>query len=338
MIGRCLVLGASGFVGSALVDQLRDAAIPMTPLSAPRLTAEPGSSVGELAEIARQHPAVAQLRAAMTGISVVVNAAGAASPGATWNAGLIGANALLPGVELLAAQQAGVRRFVQLSSAAVQGRSPVLTESAEVCPFSPYSRSKAMGERVTALLAGDGDTELVVLRATSVQGPGRPTTIALQRVARSRLASVAGDGTQPAAVSSVGALGGFIVAVAGRPAPVPPIVLQPWEGFSVADVLRAAGHREPARLPRWLCRAAITAGYTAAPLTGGRLYGAVRRVEAMWFGQRVRADWADRAGVVPVSNLAAVLAGLPSGGQPAGRGRGNAPTLPGTPRATVNGS
>lgn len=331
-----LVLGGTGFVGAALLEQLRVGGLPATAVAAPRLLADPAAGVGRLAEIARQHPALAELRVAMTGCSVVVNAAGAATPGATWNAGLVGANALMPGVVLVAAQQAGVRRVVHLSSAAVQGRSPVLTESAEVSPFSAYSRSKAMGERVARLLAVDDDTELVVLRATSVQGPGRSTTASLQRIARSRLASVAADGTQPAAVSSVDALCEFIVAVAGRAEPVPGIVLQPWEGFSVTDVLRGAGGRAPTVLPRWLCRATIGAGHAAAALTGGRLAGSVRRVEAMWFGQRVEAGWAVHAGVYPRSNLAAVLAGSP-GGQLAGTGPGNAPTPSGTPRSTVNG-
>ena len=259
--------------------------------------------------IARQHPAVAALQDVMRGRSIVILAAGAATPGADWTPELVGANSLLPGVVTLAAQQAGVRRVVHLSSAAVQGRSRDLTESPQVQPFSAYSRSKAVGERVVRVLAEPTGTEVVILRATSVQGAGRATTAGLQRIARSPLASVAGDGTAPSAVSSVGALCEFITTVARWAAPVPPIVLQPWEYLSVADVIRAAGGREPARLPHRVCAAAVAGGYLLSTLAGGRLHGAVRRVEALWFGQRVHADWADSQGIAVPSSLREVLAG-----------------------------
>lgn len=304
-----LVLGASGFVGSALVEQLRNTGMSVSTVATPRLRADPATSVGGLVAIAREHPAIGALQDAMRGMSVVVLAAGAATPGAGWTPELIGANSLLPGVVTVAAQRAGVRRVVHLSSAAVQGRATELTESPSVQPFSAYSRSKAMGERVVRVAAQEPGTEVVVLRATSVQGPGRATTVALQRFARTRLASVAGDGTAPSAVSSVGALCEFIVTVARHPGPVPPIVLQPWEQLSVTEVIRLAGGREPTALPRRLCAAAVSAGYLLSATVGGRLHGPVRRVEALWFGQRVSAAWADREGITVTSQLREVLAG-----------------------------
>jgi nucleoside-diphosphate-sugar epimerase len=295
---RWLILG-SGFVGAALQTHLAEAGEQVEVDHAPRLTAAVESDEHALAESAVGHPAAAALAAGLADrgeIDCVVLAAGLATPDSPQTPELIGANALLPGVVLQAARLAGVRRFVHLSSAAVQGRRRVLTETTDTQPFSAYSSSKALGERVIKQLGTDG-TEAIIIRATSVQGPGRATTASLQRIARSRLSSVAGTGTQPSAVSSVGTLCEFVRRVGGWPEPVPSVVLQPWEGLSVRDVLSAAGGREPRRLPRWLCQGAVSGGYVASRLVGRPLDGPVRRVEAMWFGQAVEAGWAERAGL-----------------------------------------
>jgi hypothetical protein len=88
------------------------------------------------------------------------------------------------------------------------------------------------------------------------------------------------------------------VQILGRwPEPVPLIVLQPWEGLSVYEALAAAGDHVPRRLPAWICRAAADSGFLASALLGHRLDGAVRRAEAMWFGQSVEASWAGSVGL-----------------------------------------
>ncbi len=303
-----LVVGASGFVGSAVVAALTTAGIPVRTVSAPRVEAEPGGEPCALAAATVDHPALPALAAAMHGVAVVVMAAGRAEPDATWTSGLVGANAFAPALVARAAHLAGVPRLIHLSSAAVQGRARTLTEDDAAAPFSPYSRSKVRGEQALIRLADETGLEVVILRATSVQGATRATTQKLRRVARSALASVAGDGRQPSAVSSVQALSALVVHV-GRSDDVPPTVLQPWEGLSVAEVLKHAGGREPRRLPGWACTAAVTAGYALTRSLGGRGAGAIRRVEAMWFGQRVEARWASETGFRPPAVLAAVLHG-----------------------------
>ena len=293
------VIIGSGFVGAALQTHMRKTGDRVDGRSAPRLTAPIGSDAIALARLAREHPVATQLAADLAEVGdlgCLVLAAGLATPDAPQTPELIGANALLPGVVLQAARLAGVRRFVHLSSAAVQGRRRVLTETGDTQPFSAYSSSKALGEQVVEQLSTDGP-EAVIVRATSVQGAGRATTASLQRIARSRLASVAGAGDQPSAVSSVEMLCEFIRIVGSWPEPTPNIVLQPWEGLSVRDVLKNAGGHEPWRLPQWLCRAAVSGGYATSRLVGGRLDGTVRRVEAMWFGQVVQAAWAAREGL-----------------------------------------
>ena len=291
--GRWAVVGASGFVGSAVRQQLEVQGVDVAAVRAPRLSSTENDVAALLAQ-ARRTAEVDLVTELLHGVDIVVCAAGLPAPDAVASAELTGANALLPIVVALAAGRAGVRRVVHVSSAAVQGRRPVLTEDTSVSPFSPYSRAKALGEH--GLFALNASTEVAVVRATSVQGPGRPTTVRLRRLARSGLSSVAGDGNQPSAVSSVTALAALVIHVGSVVGPVPPVVLQPWEGLSVADVLRAAGGREPLHLPAAVCRVTVGLGHAAALVLGGRGSGFVRRLESMWFGQAIDARWAIRNG------------------------------------------
>lgn len=301
---RWAVIGASGFVGSAVHRRLKRQAADVTAIKAPRLLCF-DDDVDELLGTGRRSAAVTPLVEQLTDIDVVVNAAGPATPDALASPALTGAHALLPVVIALAAAQAGVRRVVHLSSAAVQGRQPVLSEDRSVAPFSPYSRAKALGEQ--AMFALEGTTDVVALRATSVQGSGRATTARLQRLAQSALSSVAGDGGQPSAASSITSLAELVIHVGSWHGPVPSVVLQPWEGLSAADVLRAVGGREPFHLPAALCRAVVGVGYAGTSVVGGRGRGLVRRVESMWFGQAVQASWAHENGFQSISCLRDVL-------------------------------
>lgn len=304
---RFLVLGASGFVGSAVVAELRGRGLDVTATAAPRLEYA-AASASALAAEAGASGSRAALAAAFAGIDVVVNAAGLATPGDGESAALTGANALLPAVAALAARDAGVARVVHLSSASVQGHRHVIDESSNRAPFSAYSRSKALGEEVLEMLAdGASDGRIVTIRATSVQGPGRPTTASFVKVAGSPLASVAAPGSAPTPVSSIDALAWFVAEAGSRPGPVPGLVLQPWEGLSVSDVLFTASGRTPVKLPRWLCGTVLAIGYFVSRLLGERLHGPIRRVELMWFGQAQEPGWADSVGLIPEPAIKAVL-------------------------------
>ncbi|MBP3044917.1 NAD-dependent epimerase/dehydratase family protein [Arthrobacter jiangjiafuii] len=300
------VLGSTGFIGNAVCADLAAAGITVRPVPAPRLSSAAADAPALLAEAVELEQVRAGLAAAFTGVQVVVNAAGLATPGGTDSPALRGANSLLPLVVADAADAAGVQRFVHLSSAAVQGHRPFLDESSRVQPFSAYSRSKALGERALADRAA-GSCSIVTIRATSVQGPQRPTTAKLARLAASPLASVAGKGTAPSPVSSVDSLVRFVRAVGLHQGHVPAVVLQPWEQATVAGVLEAAGGRKPLRLPAWLCRSTLWAGYRLSALAGERLHGALRRVEMMWFGQRQVPGWAEETGNVPEPQVQEVL-------------------------------
>ncbi|WP_277959988.1 NAD-dependent epimerase/dehydratase family protein [Frigoribacterium faeni] len=308
-----IVIGASGFVGSRIVADARSRGITVVELAAPRLEAVPAAAASARAAAAGAVDVVDELAAAFRGVEVVVNAAGLATPDAEMSASLVGANAALPLVALAAARRSGARRFVHLSSAAVQGPVPVLDESTRTLPFSPYSQSKAWGEQLLVEARAEGApddvTEVVVVRATSVQGPGRPTTDRLRRLAASPLASVASPGDAPTPVTSVAALAEFVTAVGTFDGIVPAVVLQPWEGLTVSSVLEAAGGRSPRRLPRLLCRFVVGSARVVSRLIGGRLAGPIRRVELMWFGQRQTSGWAESVGIRPSPAVADLLRG-----------------------------
>ncbi|GAB4099741.1 NAD-dependent epimerase/dehydratase family protein [Sinomonas halotolerans] len=305
------LFGASGFVGSGITAELAARGIAHERMRAERLATGARDAAGILREAHDAEAAggglVRRLADAIPAGAVVVNAAGLAAPDSPDGDSLYGANALWPAVLALACARAGASRLVHLSSAAVQGERAVLDETWEASPFSPYSRSKALGEHaLEALLPGLPAGLLSVVRATSVQGPGRRTTASLARVASSPLASVAGRGDAPSPVSSLAALAQFTVDVA-LAAPGQVLVLQPWEGMTVRSVLAAAGGREPLHLPAWMCRAAVRTGYALSGLAGGRLHGAVRRAEVMWFGQGQTPGWAEANGVVPMPRAEQVL-------------------------------
>jgi len=308
-----VVIGASGFVGSRIVADARSRGITIVELAAPRLEAVPASVAAARTAAAGAVDVVDELAAAFRGAGVVVNAAGLATPDAEMSASLVGANAVLPLVALAAARRSGAKRFVHLSSAAVQGPVLVLDESTRTMPFSPYSQSKAWGEQLLVEARAEGTpddvTEVVVVRATSVQGPGRPTTDRLRRLATSPLASVASPGDAPTPVTSVAALAEFVTAVGTFDGIVPAVVLQPWEGLTVSSVLEAAGGRPPRRLPRLLCRFVVASVRVVSRLMGGRLAGPIRRVELMWFGQGQTSGWAESVGIRPTPAVADLLRG-----------------------------
>lgn len=301
-----VVVGATGFVGSAVVRALRDHGAHVREVRAPRvicsrLPREWARARGDFGTHVRDTAVV------LSAADVVVNAAGIADAGSTRMGDLVGANSVLPAVLAEAAVVANVRRFVHISSAAVHGRDALLDETVTPHPFSPYSRSKELGERLVHEAAGS-HVELAILRPTSVHGAGRNVTRTLARFARSPLSSVAGDGTQRSPqvrVSNVAAAAVFLVT--SQEVPIGP-ALQPSEGMTAASVLRALGlGREPRHVPRPMAHA-VTRVLRAGERVRPSLVSHVRRLEMLWLGQDQRPGWLERAGFVPEIDHAAWVA------------------------------
>ncbi len=296
---RVAVLGATGTVGSAVVDALRARDCEPVPVGAPRVRAAASGTSGRR-DLAPGSRAVSALAAALRDTPVVVNAAGVAAALGTDQRTLTGANALLPLLLLRACAEAGVARLVHVSSAAVQGDG-VLDESRRCTPFSAYSASKALGEQLllaTTDRAADRP-EVTCFRPTSVHSPGRAVSRSLVRVARSPGASVAGPGARPTPQVLLGNVADAIAFTTLHPGAVPDVVLQPWGGLSCTELIRLLGDREPRHLPERAARTAVSV-LKAVERRHDSLPGVRRRLEVLWWGQHQTPGWLDRAGWRPV--------------------------------------
>jgi UDP-glucose 4-epimerase len=176
-----------------------------------------------------------------------------------------------------AAQRAGVKRFVFLSSVRAQcgpTADEILTEALSPQPTEPYGRSKLAAEQGLAGLAVDW----VALRLVLVYGPGVKGNMAeLMRLARSPyplpLASLAGKRSLLSAENLVGA----IDAVLAAPGPLQrPLIVADPEPFTIPQMIAAMreglGHGPglvpvPPMLLEWGLRA-IGRGEVSERLTG----------------------------------------------------------------------
>ncbi len=285
------MLGSSGFVGSNVVAAGRAQDLDITPVATVRVTGPDGADASTAADVWRKaHPDDFRRQVeSLQGFDVVVNAAGSARPGAGDREVLLAANVVQPAVAADAAREAGVRRFVHVSSAAVQGRLDPLDETSRHAPLSPYGRSKAAGERWlfdAAERSGAAPPEIVVYRPTSVHGPGRPATRMLARLATQLPAfPLGGAGHQRLPVALIGNVAAGIVHAATM-ATAAPIILQPWEGLTCRGLLELFGARRFLRLPEGLVRAGVVvAGGVRAPGMTARL----RWVELILGGQEIDA-------------------------------------------------
>ena len=294
---RVALLGATGFVGSAVADAMAGNELEVVGITSPRLRTD-ARRAGDLIATAARHDAVQSLAQALHGCQVVVNAAGDPDASSLDADRLFGANALIPRVVLEASARAGVERFVHISSAVVQNDKAVLDESEDLRPFSPYSASKVAGEEVLRDHPPDGVT-VVRYRPPSVHAQERQVTRMIRKIARSRVATVARPGDQPspqALLPNVGAAVSFLVTSRLEP---PAVVIHPFEGVTSAGLMRdLSGGGDPVCIPRWLAKLVVA---TAKFL--GRLHqptaANARRVEILWFGQGQSPSWLTGQGFVP---------------------------------------
>ena len=276
---KALVTGATGFVGSHLVEALVEAGMTVTalvrsPLKAARLQQ---LGVRRVAGDLDDHAALAE---ATREAEVVFHVAGLVS--ARNEAEFLHGNR--DGVRhlLQAARQASGRpRFVLVSSMAAGGpasRGRPLTGPEPPQPVTAYGRSKLAGEDVVRAAA----LPWTIVRPPMVYGPGDTEVLKLFRVVRTGFAPLFGDGTQELTAVFGPDLAAGLLSVARSEATIgrtyyachPEIVTSRALVHLVADALRSTGVSRLGRvrtvgLPGWLGRSLLAMTESAARLSGG---------------------------------------------------------------------
>lgn len=292
---RVAVLGGSGYIGSHIVAEAQALGVAITTIAPPRVEGLAPGPVPAAAKKWRLHhgEGFTRLCRALEPFDVVINAAGAASPRSSDLDSLFSANAVLAAVAAQAAAAGGVRRFIHVSTAAVQGRLEPLDESCRFLPLSPYATTKSQGEEY--LLDPDQHLEpgippeVTVYRPTSVHGVGHEATRTFARlVARVPAVPLAGAGDWPVPVALVGNVAAGIMFAATVPEPRA-IVLQPWEGITARLLVELFGVRRVVPLPPALPNFALS---RLASVAAGRpqIEARLRWFEILLRGQAVQAD------------------------------------------------
>lgn len=286
---RIAIVGASGFLGSEVMEVLREQGHDVEAVSAPRVSAWAAEAGAEL-----NSALVSALQEQLSGADAVVNCAGNPDASEKDTSVLVAANAVSPAIVARASSRADVGRLVHVSSAVVQGRRPLLDESDATEIFSSYAYSKAEGERSVRREFAPA----VIYRPPSVHAESRRVSSMTVRIARSPLATVAYPGDQRSPQALVGNVASAIAYLATTDLDPPSVVIHPWEGLSSVDVLELLGGKRPLVIPRVLakavCRTLEIAGLHLPVVAAN-----ARRLEMLWFGQDQAESWLTTAGWTP---------------------------------------
>jgi UDP-glucose 4-epimerase len=220
-----LVTGGAGFIGSHLVETLANARERIVVFDN-FTTGTRGNLAGASAWVDVVEGDVRDLdslRCVMEGVGVVFHLAAVSAVAPSVKDPLTTNAVNVTGTlnVLLAARDAGVRRVVFASSAAVYGSDPGVptAETAPFAPLSPYAASKAAGELCCRVFAKLYGVEAVALRLFNVYGPRQNpasedsgvVTRFLARLASGQPPIIDGDGEQSRDLVYVGdVVGAFL--------------------------------------------------------------------------------------------------------------------------------
>jgi nucleoside-diphosphate-sugar epimerase len=208
---RALVTGATGFVGSHLVEALQNSSIAVTGLA---------RSASKAADLARQGVRVvsgdlhdtAGLELAVRDQDVVYHVAGVVA--ARDEAEFLRFNRDGTRNLLAAVERQGGRRFVLVSSLAAGGPAPrgaPLTGTEPPHPVTAYGRSKLAAEQIVR----SSSLPWSIVRPPIVYGPRDREVLKVFRLARLGLAPVFGAGDQELSAVHAADLAQALIAVAG---------------------------------------------------------------------------------------------------------------------------
>jgi nucleoside-diphosphate-sugar epimerase len=189
---RVVVTGATGFVGSHLIDALLARGDTVTALVRSETKAAPLARRGVRVVISDLGDVAATVQV-ISGHDVVYHAAGLTS--ARTEAEFMATNRDLTARLVEAAVQAGRPRFVLVSSLAAAGPSPREQPHSGDEPSRPvtrYGRSKLAGEEVVRA----SPLDWTIVRPPAVYGPGDREMFRVFRATSLRVGPVFGDGSQ----------------------------------------------------------------------------------------------------------------------------------------------
>ena len=251
MAGRVLVTGASGFIGRALVANLSAAGHPVR--AAMRHPADIFPRDVEVVAVSDLTRSV-EWRALLKGIETVVHLAGIAHAGPEIAEQTYDRVNRVATAELsIAAQRAGIRRLVFISSISAQtgpAADRVLSEADAPHPTSAYGRSKLAAEQAVRA----ANVAFTILRPAIIYGPGVKGNMArLVRLAQSPWPLPFGSFANCRSILARQNMIGAIHFVLGTPATAGEtyVVADPTP-LSLADMiatLRACDGRRPLLLP-----------------------------------------------------------------------------------------
>jgi nucleoside-diphosphate-sugar epimerase len=202
---KVLVTGATGFIGSHLIDRLLERGDDVTAFARPAADAS-GLAQKGVRVIAGDVRDEREVERAVHGAEIVYHLARAKSHGARPMSEVRAVNIDGTSNVARAATQAGSERIVYASSAAVYGSRPgqkAVDEDSVLRPDSPYARTKAEGE---VRLREHAGVPVVVARITSVLGPGCRSWLPIFRSVAARRLRLVGRGNtrhHPADVSDI---------------------------------------------------------------------------------------------------------------------------------------